>query len=79
MLGENHSLDQEFPEFKERIHELKVTDDIFAKQAQDYHELDHRIRGLEVRDQPTTDQHINEMKKARARLKDTIYRRLNFK
>ncbi|MBD3655492.1 MULTISPECIES: YdcH family protein [Marinobacter] len=72
----DHALKNDFPEFAANILELRKSDDDFRKLSDDYDSLDKKIRGLEVRDVPTDDQHFNEMKLERARLKDTLYKRL---
>ncbi len=69
MLGENHALILEYPQHKERIHQLKVSDPEFREMAKEYHQLDHQIRGLEQNQVPTDDGHFNELKMRRAQLK----------
>ncbi len=76
MLGENHALMYEYPEHKEKIHQLKQSDDAFAQMAKEYHDLDHQIRGLEVNGVPTSDQHFVELKARRVTLKDQLHQRL---
>lgn len=73
----NHSLYADFPHHRERIHDLKQNDSEFARLASEYHQVDHTVRGLEARDIPTSDQHFEQMKVQRLRLKDELYRRLN--
>jgi len=76
MLGENHSLLNEFPEYKEQIHHLKVSDEEFAEMARQYHDLDHQIRGLEKREVPTTDDCFEQLKLQRVQLKDKLYQKI---
>ena len=76
MLGENHSLANEFPEFKERIHDLKLADEQFAQMANEYNALVHKIRGLEMNGIPVSDSTFNEMKLRGLHLKDQLYHRL---
>lgn len=76
MLGEKHSLVNEFPKLKERIAELVKSDTHFAKDTQEYNELDKEIRKLELAGTPISDQSIHEMKQERAELKDSLYCRL---
>lgn len=73
MLGENHALFIEYPEHQDRIKELKQTDEHFKQMADRYHQLDHKIRGLEVSNIPTDDQHFTQLKLERLQLKDKIY------
>ncbi|ODQ01604.1 MULTISPECIES: YdcH family protein [Salinivibrio] len=77
MQGENHALIFEFPEYRERIHDLKANDPDFQLDAKRYHQLDHHIRGLEMKQIPTSDDIFTAMKKQRAHLKDRLYRKLS--
>lgn len=77
MLGENHSLYNEFPQLREAIHAHKLTDAHFNKLANEYDELDHMIRNLENEGVPTTDEHIEALKLRRVKLKDSIYAMIN--
>lgn len=69
----NHSLFNDFPESREIIHQLKQNDPDFARMAAEYHELDHEVRGLEMRSIPTTDEVFEKLKKQRMYLKDELY------
>ena len=40
MVGEHHNLATEFPEFKEKIHELKMNDHHFQRLMDEHHEVD---------------------------------------
>lgn len=70
---EKHDLHHEFPELNDQIHDLKMNNRHFAKLFEEYHKLDHSVRGLEQNNQPTSDQHIEEMKLKRLTLKDELY------
>lgn len=72
----NHSLYHDFPEHHERINQLKLENEDFARRAAEYHKLDHSVRGLEMRDVPTSDQHFLDLKLRRAQLKDELYQML---
>ncbi|WP_166425789.1 YdcH family protein [Paraglaciecola sp. 20A4] len=76
MLGENHSLNNDFPEYKEVISTLSKNDDRFAEKAKKYNDLDKEIRVLELKDAPIDDESMHQMKHDRAVLKDLIYQRL---
>ena len=69
----NHSLVNDFPESKELIHQLKLENPEFARLAAEYHEIDHQVRGLEMRSIPTSDENFEQLKKKRLYLKDEIY------
>ncbi|GAA6152465.1 YdcH family protein [Pseudoteredinibacter isoporae] len=70
---EKHDLVHELPEFREQIHTLKMNDRHFAKLFKEYHELDHNVRNLEQNDSPTSDEHMEELKKQRLHLKDEMF------
>ncbi len=76
MLGENHLLTHEFPEYLSAIIELKSTNRHFCQLAKRYHQLDHQIRGFENNEVPITDEHFIELKAERVTLKDQLYRLL---
>lgn len=70
---ENHSLALELPEFKERIHEMKIGNNHFAKLFDSYHEVDKEIKRFETEVEVTSDDHLEELKKQRLHLKDQLY------
>ena len=55
MLGEDHSLINEFPEYKDLIAQLVANDEAFAKDAKHYDGLDEEIRNLELNGAPIDD------------------------
>ena len=73
MLGENHSLHQEFPEKRELIDMLIAKDLHFNKIAREYDSLDKEIRVIELHNSPIDDLTFTGMKKRRGHLKDEIY------
>ena len=73
MLGENHSLISEFPEYKKLIGELNNNDAEFSKMAQHYDDLDTEIRQLELDNAPIGDDAMHKLKHDRAELKDRLY------
>lgn len=75
MAIDNHSLINEFPQHKERIHHLKLNDHHFARLADEYHSVDKEVHRIE-QDFSTSDQYLEELKKKRVLLKDEIYRLL---
>ncbi|GLS92311.1 hypothetical protein GCM10007916_33810 [Psychromonas marina] len=76
MLGEDHSLLNEFPNHKEKIISLNTSDKSFAVDAKSYHQLDTEIRKLELKNAPIEDDPLHQMKLDRASLKDSLYQRL---
>jgi uncharacterized protein YdcH (DUF465 family) len=73
MLGENHSLIHEFPEYKDVIVMLSQSNEAFAKQAKKYNMLDEEIRKLELKGAPIDDDDMHQLKHDRALLKDSLY------
>lgn len=76
MLGEDHSLLKEFPEYKDTIAKLINVDDAFAKDTKHYNALDKEIRELELQDSPIGDGSMLQLKHNRAELKDALHLRL---
>ena len=76
-MENNHNLINEFPDKTKKIHELKVSDSHFRKLFDEYHEVDHHIHRIEVDAEPTTDEHLNELRMQRVHLKDQLYQYLN--
>ena len=70
---EKHDILHEFPEMKDKVHELKVSNAHFRKLFDEYHEVDHEIHSVETGAQPTDDTHLNELRMKRVHLKDEIY------
>ncbi|MEO2268522.1 DUF465 domain-containing protein [Pseudoalteromonas sp. YIC-656] len=73
MLGEKHSLINEFPEFNELIHVLAKNDLHFKKAMQRYDDMDKEIRNLELINSPIEDTDMHQKKHQRAALKDELY------
>jgi len=73
MLGENHDLFHEFPEYKDKIVEMRGNHEEFARIMDDYDTLDAKIRELELHDQPVADNYMEELKLQRVQLKDRLY------
>jgi uncharacterized protein YdcH (DUF465 family) len=73
MLGEKHDLIHEFPEHRERIHDLKMADNHFARLFDEYHELEHQVRRIEEGVETTSDNYLEDLKKKRLKLKDLLY------
>lgn len=73
---EKHDLLHEFPEYKDKIHELKTTNNHFRKLFDEYHELDHQVHRIEQGSESTTDAVLNELRMKRVQLKDNLYKQL---
>ena len=72
-MTEHHDLRHEFPEFVEKIHDLKVRDEHFRKLFDEYHELDRQVRRMEDNVEPASDETMEAAKKRRLVLKDELY------
>ena len=72
-MPEKHDLLHEFPEYKEQIHQLKLSNSHFALLFSRYHELDHEIHRLEQGTEVCSDEYLEVQKKQRLHLKDDLY------
>lgn len=67
-----HELHDEFPEYVQKLHDLKVSDAHFAKLSEDYHEVNREIHRIEAEIEPTSDAYLEDQKKKRLMLLDQI-------
>jgi len=74
MLTEKHDLVHELPEYRDTIHNLKMTDQHFARLFDEYHEVDHEVHRIETGIENTSDEYLEERKKRRLYLKDELFR-----
>ncbi|WP_438966725.1 YdcH family protein [Flavobacterium sp.] len=72
-----HNLVDAFPEFENKIQELKVVDNHFKKMYDSYDELDHEIYRIESLSEPASDEALNNLRMTRVKLKDDIYNYLS--
>lgn len=70
---EKHDLLHELPEYKERIHELKISNKHFAKIFADYHDIDHEIHRIEEGVETPSDDYTEKLKKKRLSMKDELF------
>lgn len=73
MSVEHHPLLKEFPEYHDRIHELKMADAHFRRLFDEYHEIDQQVYRMDENIDPTDDDTMEELKKRRLALKDELY------
>lgn len=73
MLGESHDLFHEFPEYKDRIAELKIADPRFAQLYDEYHAVNDEVERIELQIETPSDFYTETLKKKRLHLKDEIY------
>ncbi len=76
MTIEHHALINEFPHFKDLIHDLKTGNAHFAKLFEEYHVVDKEVVRIEQGIEPRTDEYLEDQKKKRLLLKDQLYRLL---
>ena len=70
---EKHDLVHEFPEYREKITDLKTSDNHFARLFEQYDDVTHAVYRAETEVESTTDEHLEEMKKERLFLKDQLF------
>jgi uncharacterized protein YdcH (DUF465 family) len=73
MHVEHHDLYTEFPELRDAIDTLKAESGFFAVLFARYHRLTGKVEDLEEHDMPVADFTLEDLKKARLKLKDEIY------
>ncbi len=70
---ENHSLIHEFPEMRNRIHELKISDNHFIRLFHEYNVVEHDVHRIESGAEAASSEHLETLKKERLRLKDELF------
>lgn len=73
MFGEMHDLHHEFPEFNEKIHDLKIKGGHFRKLFDEYDELAHEMVRIQQQIETPSDDVVETLKVKRLRLKDELY------
>ncbi|BDX02329.1 MAG: YdcH family protein [Marinomonas sp.] len=69
---EDHTLINEFPEFKDDIHQLKMDDAHFRKLYDEYNHLTKAVEKIEQEIVPAATFEEEKLKKQRLQLKDTL-------
>ncbi|WP_339920278.1 DUF465 domain-containing protein [uncultured Flavobacterium sp.] len=59
---ERHDLLHEFPEFHDKIHQLKTDDSHFKKLFDEYNELEHQVHRINTDVEVVTDEYAHEVK-----------------
>lgn len=72
-----HEIYEEFPEYQEKIHMLKIDNPHFLKLFNEYHEVNRKIHRVETNIEPMEDLAHGELRKKRLILKDEISKILN--
>ena len=73
---EKHDLVHELPEYREKIHDLKMTNSHFARLFDEYHEVDHEVHRIETGAEIASDDFLEVRKKVRLKLKDELFQML---
>ncbi|MCC7260724.1 MAG: YdcH family protein [Alphaproteobacteria bacterium] len=73
MTLENHSLVNEFPQLREKIHAMKLSDTHFARLFDEYDAAEHAVHRIESGAEAASDAHLETLKKKRLELKDKLY------
>ena len=68
-----HELAEDFPEYAEKLSELRLSNGHFAKLTDEYHEVNRMVHRAETDVEPISDDHLTEIRKKRMALKDEIY------
>jgi uncharacterized protein len=69
---EKHSLIHDFPEQKQKIHDLKLGNPHFRNLFEEYHAVDHEIHRIESGAEKTVDKVLNDLRLKRVHLKDQL-------
>ena len=69
----HHPLIEEFSEYKEAIHDLKLNNAHFRRLAHEYEGIDKSIFRAEQGIEVVNDDYLDSIKKERLHLKDLIY------
>lgn len=67
-----HELAEDFPQHKQKIHDLKTTDAHFARLADEYHQVNREIHRMETRVEPVSEEFEEMKRRQRMLLKDKI-------
>ena len=62
-----------FPEYRDLISELKVSDNYFSRLFEKHNDLDHTIKNMEAGITTGSREQIETLKKEKLRLKDELY------
>jgi uncharacterized protein len=69
---EKHDLVHEFPDKKDQIHNLKVSNHHFRNLFDQYHKVNNDIHRIETGAEVTKDEVLNELRLKRVKLKDEL-------
>ena len=69
---ERHNLLHEFPQYEDKIHQLKVTNPHFRSLSDAYHELEHEIHRINADVEVVTDEYGHALKAKFLFMKDEL-------
>lgn len=72
----HHPLITEFPEYRDAIHDLKVSNAHFRRLFDEYHQVDREVVRIEGEIEPASDAVTEGLKKRRLQLKDELHHML---
>jgi uncharacterized protein YdcH (DUF465 family) len=72
-LEHHRDLAHEFPELKQRVHDLKVESAEFRRLYAEYEALDNEVHRIEQEIETPSDAYTEDLKRRRAHLKDRLY------
>ena len=72
MSNAPNDLAQDFPDKVDRIHQLKTSNNRFARLYDEYNELNRTIHRVETRVEPKPEDVEDELKRRRLQIKDEI-------
>ena len=73
MLNEKHDLLHEFPEHRDTIHNLKMSNQRFSRLFDEYHRVEDEVHRIETGIENTSDDYLESRKKQRLLLKDQLF------
>ena len=73
MRIEHRDLHDDFPEYAQKIHDLKIGNAHFTGLFERYDSINHQIRRIELADVPMGDAEFEKLKSDRLHLKDQLY------
>ena len=69
---ERHDLLHEFPEYQEKIHQLKTEDEHFRELFDQYDELEHEVHRINNGEEAVIDEYAHEQKAKLLFMKDEL-------
>jgi len=68
----HHELAEEFPQDKNILHELKISNAHYVKISEEYHKINREIHRIEAGVEAASDERTENLKKQRLKLKGEI-------